>query len=220
MALAKEFLKRFESRKNLAENEVKDLLAEHKIPVPKHAVVSKEEELSSIDLKFPLAMKVCSPDILHKTDVGGVRLNIQTGEELLHVFKELKRKFPNDNMLIEKMEKSGIELIIGVLNDPTFGLAIMVGLGGIFTEVYKDVCFRIVPIDRYDAEQMLKELKGAKILEGFRGMKVDREGLVSLLLKVSHLASELDPHLEQMDMNPVFVRENDLVVVDAKMILR
>lgn len=220
MTRAEEFLKRCRGRKNLAENEVKDLLAKYEIPVPRHVVIKSEEELSNIKLRYPLALKVCSPNILHKTDVGGVKLNIQSRKELEDKFMEFKQKFQKENMLVEEMEKSGVEIIVGVINDSTFGLAIMVGLGGIFTEVYKDVSFRIIPIHRYDAEEMLKELKAAKILEGFRGMKPDREGLTVLLLKVSQLASDLEGHLEQMDLNPVFLREKDLVVVDAKMILR
>ena len=110
--------------------------------------------------------------------------------------------------------------IIGLIDDPTFGLTIMFGLGGIYTEVYKDVTFRVVPIKKQDAEEMLSEIRAAPILEGFRKIKVDRDALVNLLMKVSALGEKYMDRLDQMDLNPVFVKEKGVVVVDAKMLLR
>jgi acetyl-CoA synthetase (ADP-forming) len=118
------------------------------------------------------------------------------------------------------MQDGRVEVIVGLINDPTFGLTIMFGLGGIYTEVYKDVTFRVVPINKQDAEEMLSEIKAAPILEGFRKIKVDREALVNLLLKVSSLGMKHMDHLDQMDLNPVFVKAKGVVVVDAKMLLK
>ena len=217
----KESVKRIIKRTGpLAENEVKDLLQAYKIPTTKYVLVKKEEDLQRIKLKFPVALKVCSNKILHKTDVGGVKLNIQNKDELKGAFKEFRKKFPNENLLVDQMAKNGVEIIIGLVQDPTFGLSIMCGIGGIFTELYKDVTFRVVPIERYDAEQMIEELKGKKLLEGFRGIKANKQLVIDLVLKISKLGEELDEHIDQMDLNPVFIYENDLCVVDAKLILK
>ena len=204
----------------LAENEVKDLLHAYRIPTTKYVLVKKEDELERIKLKFPVALKVCSNKILHKTDVGGVKLNIQNKDELKKAFRDFRKKFPNENLLVDQMAKEGVEIIIGLVQDPTFGLSIMCGIGGIFTELYKDVAFRVVPIERYDAEQMIEELKGKKLLEGFRGIKANKQLVIDLVLKIAKLGEELDEHIDQMDLNPIFIYENDLCVVDAKLILK
>ena len=165
-------------------------------------------------------MKVCSREILHKTDVGGVKLGIKDFSELKKVFNIFKKKFPKENFLVEQMEDKGVEIIIGLVNDPTFGLSIMYGIGGIFTELYKDVVFRVVPIDTYDAEQMVEEIKGKKLLEGFRGIKSNKQLVINLILKVSKIGKELIEKIDQMDLNPVFIYANNYCVVDAKLILK
>ena len=204
----------------LAENEVKDLLKAYGVPTTTYAVVKTENDLEKLDLKFPVALKVCSPNILHKTDVGGVQLDIQNKEELKKVFNTFRKKFPTENLLVDQMAEKSAEIIIGLARDPTFGLTIMFGIGGIFTELYKDVVFRIVPIEKYDAEQMIEEIKGKKLLEGFRGMKTSKKPVIDLLLKMSYLAEELEDHIDQMDLNPVFVYERNVCVVDAKLIVK
>lgn len=204
----------------LAENQVKDLLKKYNIKTTNYIVVKEKNQLQNLNLKFPVALKVCSANILHKTDVGGVKLNIQTKEQLAKEFEEMKKKFADENFLVEEMEEKGVEIIIGLINDATFGISIMFGLGGIFTEVFNDVTFRVIPIERYDAEQMLTELKGKKLLEGFRGIKVNREEIINLLLKVSRFAQDYEGKIDSLDLNPVFARENDVVVVDAKLILK
>jgi len=204
----------------LAENEVKDLLRAYGIPTTQYQVVRTEKDLETLTLRFPVALKVCSPAILHKTDVGGVRLNIQNKEELKKTFKEFRKKFPTENILVDQMEEKGVEIIVGLVQDPTFGLSIMCGIGGIFTELYKDVSFRVVPIDSYDARQMVEELAGKKLLEGFRGMKANKQLVIDLVLKVSKLGEELIDQVDQMDLNPVFVYEKRICVVDAKLILK
>lgn len=204
----------------LAENEVKDLLRAYGIPTTKYQVVRTEKDLETLTLRFPVALKVCSSAILHKTDVGGVVLNIQNTDELKKTFRAFRKKFPSENILVDQMEEKGVEIIVGLVQDPTFGLSIMCGIGGIFTELYKDVSFRVVPIDSYDAAQMIEELAGKKLLEGFRGMKANKQLVIDLVLKVSKLGEELIDQVDQMDLNPVFVYEKRICVVDAKFILK
>ena len=204
----------------LAENEVKDIMRAYGIPTTQYQVVRTEKDLEKLTLRFPVALKVCSPAILHKTDVGGVRLNIQNKEALKKSFKEFRKKFPAENLLVDQMEEKGVEIIVGLVQDATFGLSIMCGIGGIFTELYKDVSFRVVPIDSYDARQMIEELAGKKLLEGFRGMKANKQLVIDLVLKVSKLGEELIDQVDQMDLNPVFVYEKRICVVDAKLILK
>ena len=174
----------------LAENEVKDLLNAYNIQTTKYRLVNKEEDLEKIGLKFPVALKVCSSKILHKTDVGGVKLGIGNIDELKKQFKKFKKKFPKENLLADQMQEKGVEIIIGLVQDPTFGLTIMGGIGGIYTELYKDVVFRVVPINQYDAEQMVEEIKGKKLLEGFRNIPADKKLVIDLLIKVSKIGKE------------------------------
>ncbi len=208
-----------EGRKALAENEVKMLLRESGIPTTDFQVVNSFADIEQKKLKFPVVMKVCSPTILHKTDVGGVVLDIQR-DQLEGEFSKMRKKFEKEPILVESMQDHRVEVIVGLINDPTFGLTIMFGLGGIYTEVYKDVTFRVVPIRKQDAEEMLSEIKAAPILEGFRKIRVDREALLNLLLKVSSLGMKHMDHLDQMDLNPVFVKAKGVIVVDAKMLLK
>ena len=203
--------------KVLVEDEAKALLKRYGIPTTKYEVVRSRENLGRLRLDYPLVMKVRSPNILHKTEVGGIVLDIKNQEDLLKAYELMRARFPEEVLVVESMEK-GIELIIGLIDDPTFGLAIMFGLGGVFTEVLRDVSFRVVPITRWDAKQMLEELKAKQILEGFRGIKVNKEALIALLLKTSKLGEDLD--LEQLDMNPVFAREDGVCVADAKIIFK
>ena len=210
----KKIVEKYLKRKGaLAENEVKDLLKAYGIKTTKYEIVDKIEELEKIRLKFPVALKVCSNKILHKTDVNGVKLNIKNMDELKKSFKDFKKRFPREKLLIDQMVEKGVEIIIGLVQDPTFGLCIMCGIGGIFTELYQDVSFRVVPIDEYDAREMIEEIKGKKLLEGFRNIKADKELVVDLLLKVSKIGKQLMSHIDQMDLNPVFVYEKDLSLI-------
>jgi len=208
-----------EGRKALAENEVKELLRESGIPTTDFQVVDKFEDIDLKKLKSLVVLKVCSPNILHKTDVGGVVLDVPK-DQLEEEFGKMKEKFPNDKILVESHQDRRVEVIVGLINDPTFGLTVMFGLGGIYTEVYKDVTFRVVPIKKDDAEEMLKEIKAAPILEGFRKIKVDRDAIINILMKVSALGEKYMDKVDQMDLNPVFVKERGAVVVDAKLLLR
>ncbi len=206
-------------RKSLAENEVKELLREAGIPTTDFQVVKDFAQIDQKKLKFPAVLKVCSPEILHKTDVGGVVLDVSR-DALEQEFSKMRGRFPKEQILVESHQDRRVEVIVGLINDHTFGLTIMFGLGGIYTEVYKDVTFRIVPIKREDAEEMLREIKAAPILEGFRKIKVDRDAIINTLLKVSALGEKYMDRIDQMDLNPVFVKEKGATVVDAKLLLR
>lgn len=204
----------------LAENEVKDLLKAYNIITTNYKLVNKIGDLENLGLKFPVALKVCSSKILHKTDVGGVKLDIENMNELKKTFEEFRKKFPKENLLVDQMVEKGVEIIIGLVQDPTFGLSIMCGIGGIFTELYKDVTFRVVPIEKYDAKQMIEEIEGKKLLEGFRNIPANKQLVIDLLFKVSKIGEELVDHIDQMDLNPVLVYGDDICVVDAKLILK
>jgi len=217
----KKDIKKILSKKGpLAENEVKDLLRSYQIKTTKYKIVNKIKDLDDLDLKFPVALKICSSKILHKTDVGGVKLDIKNMSELKDKFKDFKKRFPKENLLVDQMVKKGVEIIIGLVQDPTFGLTIMYGMGGIFTELYEDVTFRVVPIERYDAEEMVDEIKGKKILEGFRKIPANKEMVIDLLMRLSNIGNELMDNINEMDLNPVFVYGDDICVVDAKLILK
>ncbi len=207
-------------QKVLREDESKSILKEHGIPVPDFFVIEKDGSPALHDVRYPLVAKVCSEKILHKTEVGGVVKDIENKESLLETLKDLRKRFPDEAILLEPMERGDVELIVGIVKDSVFGPTIMFGLGGVLAELYKDVTFRTIPIDTYDAEEMMMELKGAEVLEGFRGIKVSKASIKELLLKVSRIGEEMGEELEQLDLNPVLASEQGVVAVDSKMILR
>lgn len=202
----------------LAEDEVKAILRKRGIDTPKSIVLSKGQLPAEIPLSFPLVVKIRSADVLHKTELKGVALNIRDIETLEQTVAEMGSRFPGEDLLVECMEPSGVEIIVGLIEDGTFGLSIMCGIGGVLAELYQDVSFRRVPINRLDADSMLRELKAHALFEGFRGIKANREAVIDLLLKVSSLGQDLRGHIDQMDLNPIIVREDKAVVVDAKLI--
>jgi len=201
----------------LSENQAKELLQQYGIPTTTFAVVDEADDAVELDIAFPMVAKVCSSDILHKSDVDGVRLNIQSEAELRSAVDSLAERF-DAPVLVEHMEPPGVEMIAGLLNDPSFGLSIMAGMGGVYTELYNDVSFRLAPITRRDAEAMLSELTAVRLFEGFRDMHLDRNALIDMLLSLSTLGSD-HPSLKQMDVNPVLVYEDGITVVDAKVIM-
>jgi len=203
--------------KGLSEAEAKDLLRKNGVMTTRY-LVPRRNQLSKIGLDFPLAVKVSSSKILHKTEVGGVFLDIRTPEELLLRYDQIRAKFPDADVLVETMEPKGPEVIVGLLRDKDFGLCVMFGMGGVMAELYKDVSFRKLPISRKDAEEMLEGSKASAFFDGFRGFVADRQAILDLLQKVSRMAMELDG-LEQLDLNPVILREKGYVVVDAKIVL-
>ncbi len=202
--------------KIIAEHEAKNLIARYGIEVPRFKVVDREEELYNIDLNYPLVLKVSSPHILHKTDVGGIILNITNKEMLISSFHSMKERFPEEKFIVEEMERGGVELIAGVIDDRAFGKCIMVGMGGIFTEIYKDVSFRMIPITPKDANEMLEELKAGKIFSGYR-MNLKKDDIINILIRMARMAEEMN--IKQMDLNPVIVSEKGAKAVDAKIIM-
>lgn len=205
-----------QGRKALAEAETKTLIRNYGIPTPDFEVI---DELQEKSYRFPLVLKVNSPDILHKTEKGGVFLDIRDFFELKERFAELKRRFPGASILIEPMEKGEVEIITGLFRDRVFGMSIMFGMGGIMAELYQDVVFRKIPISDMDAEEMLDGVVAGKLLRGFRGIKADRDAVKNLLLTVSRMGTELGDYINQLDLNPVIVKEKGCVAVDAKLIL-
>lgn len=221
---------RKQKRSALDEQAGKALLAEYGVAVPKSVMVTGADEVGQKmkSLKFPVVVKVMSPDILHKSDAGGVRINLRTPEEVIEAVRAMQvepaiRSRRIEGWLIEEMAPPGQEMVIGGLRDPQFGPLVMVGLGGIFVEVLADVSFRICPITRLDAQQMLAELKGAVILKGARGRKaVSQEAIVEVLLKVGGENGLLMQHaadIVEADINPLIVSESGAVAVDARFIL-
>lgn len=222
------------ARRALTEAEAKALLASRGVRVPPSRVVSSPEgaQQAAASLGFPVAVKVCSRDILHKSDVGGVLLNVATAEQagaaFTRVVQAARKARPDarvDAALIESMcPPGGVEVIVGLVRDPLFGTVAMVGLGGVFVEVLKDVAFRVAPISRDDARAMLSELRGARLLDGVRGRPpVDREALVDLLLAIAGpegLALGLEGEVvEELDLNPVLAYPDGAVVADARIIV-
>ncbi len=216
--------------RDLFEYEAKRLLREHGIEVPLELVVRNEAELAEAAGQFgetPLAMKVVSKDILHKSDAGGVKRNV-VGEAamrrargaILAACREYDADAEIEGVLVTPMAKKGVEVILGVIRDPIFGPVLMFGLGGIFVEILEDVAFRSIPLSRRDAEDMVEQIKAKKILGGVRGEKaVDRAALVDLLLKVSRIV-EAYPALSELDLNPVIVNADGYAVVDARVIVK
>ena len=202
----------------LSEAEAKQLLKARGILTTRF-LLPRRNELGDLPLSYPLAVKVSSAKVLHKTEVGGLFLDVATPEELLRRYDQIVARFPEAEVLVESMEPKGPEVIVGVLHDKDFGPCIMFGMGGVMAELYKDVSFRRLPITRKDAEEMLGESKASAFFQGFRGFVADREAMLDLLLNVSNLAME-KKDMEQLDLNPVILREDGYVVVDAKMVLK
>ena len=213
--------------KVITEESSKEILGEYGIRVPKYALVTNSDEAAqkSKEIGFPLVAKIVSPDILHKTDVGGVKVGLGSEDEVKKAFDDmfyrLKEKFDVKGVLLEKMVPKGVELIIGLQNDFQFGPSIMVGLGGIYTELFKDVSFRVLPVTKGDALKMLESLRGKDILKGFRGSKpIDLDMLSEAIVNIGTLGVDMAGKYESIDFNPVVVYPDSYYVVDAKIILK
>jgi acyl-CoA synthetase (NDP forming) len=222
---------RVQGRAALDEQAGKSLLAEYGVPVPQSLTVKSaaEAEAAMAKLRAPVVVKVMSPDILHKSDAGGVKVGLKSAAEVKDAINAMAaspqiKAARVDGYLIEEMAPGGQEIVIGGLRDPYFGPLVMVGLGGIFVEVLRDVSFRICPITRIDAEEMIDELKGAAILAGARGRKpASRAAIIDALLKVGGENGLLMTHADDIteaDINPMIVSEGGAVAVDARFILK
>jgi len=219
---------RKQGRAVLTEIESKQILDEAGIPVAKTQLARDAADAVSIadDVGYPVVLKIVSEDVTHKSDVGGVKVGIDSAENVTVAFDEIvaavKKTQPDATIAgiaVQKMAPAGTEVIIGVSKDPQFGPVVMFGLGGILVEVLKDVAFRIVPLEARDARQMIRELKGFPVLEGVRGQDpADLKALESLILQISQFI-EAHPEIEELDLNPVFAYKDGCIAVDARIVI-
>ena len=218
-----------ENRNLLTEIEAKQVFKEAGLQVTDTRLASNKKDAVALskEMRFPVVLKIVSPDILHKTEANGVKLNLKTADDVAKAFDEImvsaKEKFPNANIhgvAVQGMAKSGLEIIIGMTLDAQFGPVLMFGLGGIFVEVMKDVSFGITPITKRDAGEMIRSIKGYPLLNGFRGApKIDVANLESWLIKLSDFAQTY-PEVKEFDLKPIFAYAQGAIVVDARIILK
>jgi len=215
-------------RVQLNEVEAKQLLASAGVPVAQTQLAKTADEAVSAaeDIGYPVVMKIVSPEIAHKSDVGGVVIGVENSDEVRSVFAEINRsvadKAPQaeiDGIAIQAMVPQGTEIIVGSTTDAQFGPVMMFGLGGVFVEILEDVAFRVVPLEAKDASDIVREIKGFPLLDGARGReKADLNSLENLILKVSNLVDE-NPEIAELDLNPIFAYSDGVVAVDAHVVL-
>jgi len=208
-------------------HDVWELLKECQIPVLPIVKASSMEEVIEVSnsLGYPVVMKISSPDISHKSDVGGIILDINSEEEVNNAYRDMMDAVSQkvvdariDGVMLQKMAEPGIEVIIGVKLDPQFGHVIMFGLGGIFVEIYKDVSFRVTPVNSEMARDMILEIKGSPILMGARGRSAaDINAIINVIVKLSEMLED-NPDIVELDINPLIVYEKNAVAVDARML--
>jgi acyl-CoA synthetase (NDP forming) len=213
----------------LNEVEAKELLNKAGIPVieTRLARTKAEAVVISREIGYPVVMKILSPDISHKTEAGGVKLNLMNDSQVGRAYREMlasvKKKVAGahiQGVSIQKMAEPGVENIIGMNRDAQFGPVLMFGLGGIFVEILKDVSFRLVPVSEIDAAEMVREIKGYALLTGYRGqLPVDVKKLEKLIVQVSDFIVQ-NPDVEELDLNPVIATADGVMAVDARIILR
>jgi acyl-CoA synthetase (NDP forming) len=216
------------SKNLLTEVESKELLKKAGIPVVEAKLAQSKKEAISMGkgMGFPVVLKISSPDVVHKSDSGGVKLGLanatQVGKAYTEIISSVKQAYPEaqiEGVSVQPMAPSGVEVIVGMSKDPQFGPVLMFGLGGILVEVLKDVSFRIVPVTERDAREMIREIKGYPILEGYRGQKpASIPALEKLIVKVSQFV-EKNPQIKELDLNPIFAYPDKAVAVDARIIL-
>ncbi len=212
----------------LAEKLTSELLALYNLPTLKQAIATTEDEAAKLasSIGYPLVAKISSPDILHKTDIGGVRANLRSADDVRTAFGEImtnaRNRMPEATIrgvLLQEFLPAGDEFIVGALADPNFGHVVMTGLGGIYTELFRDVSFRIAPVSSETSYDMLQELKAWKLLLGMRGKKqADIDALARVITRVSQLVADC-PQIKELDLNPVIVKEDTVVIADAKVIV-
>ena len=217
-----------EGRFILTEFESKKILKQAGISVVETKLAKTQKEAVSLSQKmgFPVALKITSPDVIHKSDSGGVKLSINSVAEVKkaydEILKKVRKQYPDaiiHGVSVQKMALPGTEVIVGSSKDPQFGPVIMFGLGGIFVELLKDVSFRVIPIEQRDAQEMIKEIKGYPLLQGYRGKEpANISALVEIILKISKLIEE-NPQIKELELNPIFAYKNKAVAADARIIL-
>lgn len=211
-----------EGRTTLSEYESKQVLASYGIPVTKELIVDNVPDLinATKEIGYPLVLKGCSSGIAHKTEKGLIKVDIRNEEEAKAAFEEIAANIgTEDVVLVQEMVKGQRELVIGLTRDPQFGPCVMFGLGGIFTEILKDISFRVAPLEERDALEMMKDIKGHKILEAVRGMEAANLDMFSdILIKVGQIGLEND-EVKEIDINPVIISGNQPVAVDALVVL-
>ncbi|UCE43736.1 MAG: acetate--CoA ligase family protein [Candidatus Bathyarchaeota archaeon] len=219
---------RKKGRDFMLESEAKTVCMRYGIPVTAFKVARSESEALRFadDVRYPVVLKVVSPDIIHKSDVGGVTINLKTPEEVRSAYRKILtnvRKHKSDakiiGILIQEMAPKSIEVIVGATKDPQFGPTLMFGLGGVFVELLEDVTFRIAPITKREALEMITEVKAYPLLKGYRGqLPVDISSIVSILINTSKLVMDY-PEIRELDLNPIMVYEKGARTVDARIIL-
>jgi len=211
-----------EGRATLSEYESKQVLASYGIPVTKELLVDNLQDLinATKEIGYPLVLKGCSSGIAHKTEKGLIRVDIRNEAEAKAAFEEITANIgTEDAILVQEMVKGQRELVIGLTRDPQFGPCVMFGLGGIFTEILKDISFRVAPLEERDALEMMQDIKGHKILEAVRGMEAaDLNIFSNILIKVGQIGLE-NEHVKEIDINPVIISGNQPVAVDALVVL-
>ncbi len=217
-----------EGRKNLLETEAKAVCRDYGIPVTKSELATNEQEAARLAEKigFPVVLKILSPDIIHKSDVGGVMVNLKDAKEVRNAYQQIMKNVKNHNakakilgILVQEMAPSSTEVIVGAIKDPQFGPALMFGLGGVFVEVLKDVTFRIAPVAADEAREMIGEVKAYPLLKGYRGSPpADIDAIVKIILATSKLVME-HQEVKELDLNPIMVYEKGAKTVDARIIL-
>lgn len=214
----------------LSEAQASAVLSRYEIPTTERRIATTLEEAvtHATAIGYPVVLKIDSPDIPHKTEADAIRLNVQTPEEVSQAYAEIVKNAQAYNrearihgVSVQEMLAEGVEVIIGAHNDDTFGPVIMAGLGGIFVEVFKDIAFKVAPINRQDALNIIDELQGKAILHGARGKApVDKEAIVDVLLKVSALITDHKDHIQELDINPLVVYEKGIKAADAMLVVK
>jgi acyl-CoA synthetase (NDP forming) len=217
-----------EGRKALLENEAKTICNEYGIPVTKFSLAKNENEAAAKadQIGYPVVLKIVSPDIIHKSDAGGVKVNLKTATEVNIAYKKIienAKKYKSDakiiGVLVQEMAPQSTEVIVGAIKDPQFGQTVMFGLGGIFVELLKDVNFRIAPINSEDAKEMITQLKAFPLLNGYRNTPpADIDAIAAILCSVSRLIME-NPEIKELDLNPIMAYQKGAKTVDARIIL-
>lgn len=211
-----------EGRSTLSEYDSKQVLASYGIPVTRELIVDSVQDLinATKEIGYPLVLKGCSSEIAHKTEKGLIKVDIRNEEEAKAAFEEIATNIgTEDAILVQEMVKGQRELVIGLTRDPQFGPCVMFGLGGIFTEILKDISFRVAPLEKRDALEMMQDIKGHKILGAVRGMEAaDLDMFSDILIKVGQIGLE-NEHIKEIDINPVIISGSRPVAVDALMVL-